>query len=1155
MKITDYSIDHRLTAYVLVVILTVAGVTSYVSLPRESFPEVKIPLIFAYTLYPGTSPEDMESLVTRPIETELKGVTGIKEIRSTSAEGISTIEVEFIPEVDLDTALQKVREKVDLARSELPADVEDPRVQDVDFSQIPILIVSLAGDVGVIRLTDVAEDLKDALEAIPGVNRVQVVGAKKREVQVYVDPRRLSSYEVSLQDLVAAVGRENLNIPGGEIEVGSLKYLVRLPAEVDDPREIEDFVIEVRDGQPIYVRDVARVEYGFEEESSLSRVDRNDSVTLTVEKRTGANLIAVADDVKAELERQKPLMPEGTVVTILGDQSKQIRAMVSELENNVLSGLILVVAVLMAFMSFRNSVFVSTAIPLSMVISFVAVQAMGYTLNMIVLFSLILVLGMLVDNAIVIVENIYRHREEGEDAVTAAKRGTDEVAIPVITSTLTTLAAFAPMLIWPGIVGDFMSYLPVTLIIGLTASLVVALIFNPTFCAYFMAAPKSSDGESNREGRFLSAYRRFMTYLLAPASDEGSRSWFLRNWALPLAFVVLATGGMALALFALLLDTQSPALFSIVGDLMGLAGAAFALQGALWLVWSLLRRIGRSWPPYVTDRRSGTIWSMGAVLAVTFVAYGFLGKGLEFFPEVEPQQIFVDVEAPSGSTLDTSDQIVRRIEERAIDAKDKIHLVANVGSKGMSVQGGDSFGGGGGASNESRVTIDLEDREFRSQNSLLTLSQVRDAVSDIEGAEIQVDKPQDGPQVGKPVTIRIFGDDLEVLSRLSQEIQDHIRSVPGLVNLDDDLDRGKPELRLHVDRVDAMLAGLSTRDIAATIQTAVRGTDASEYRIGEDEYDIVVRLAPEARGSLDDLGNLTVPDDDGVPVPLRALARLEPGVGPAAIRRVDLKRVVTVDADVVRAEGRTEDSVRADVAGRLAKVELPAGYRWAFAGSNTEEKESQAFLQRAFVIALLLILLILVAQFDSVLVPAAIMVSVVLSLIGVFWGLILTATPFGIIMTGIGVISLAGVVVNNAIVLLDFVQQARARGAEKTQAVIDSGVIRMRPVLLTAVTTVLGLIPLTLGINLDFFKGTLTFGGDSSQWWGPMGVAVIFGLTVATVLTLVIVPITYHSLDSLSGGLEVVRARLRNRGRVRALRQRAEVEARVSSSSSGTGAV
>ncbi len=794
MSVTDYSIRHRLTVYVLMVLIAVAGITSYVSLPRESFPEVKIPLIFVYTLYPGVSPEDMETLVTRPIETELKGVTGIKEIRSSSAEGLSSIQVEFNPEVDLDTALQKVREKVDLAKPDLPPEIEDPRIQDVDVSQIPILVVSLAGKVGVIRLTDIAEDLKDDLEAITGVNRVQIIGAKKREVHVYVDPRRLSFYELSLSDVISTVMRENLNIPGGEIDVGKLKYLVRLPAQIKDPHEIENFVVKVRKGKAIYVRDLARVEYGFEEDATVSRVDRRPSVTLTVEKRTGANLIAVADAVKEELRRQEKLMPEGTVVSILGDQSKQIKSMVSELENNILAGLILVVAVLMAFMGFRNSVFVAAAIPLSMLISFVVVQAMGYTLNMIVLFSLILVLGMLVDNAIVIVENIYRHQEEGEDGVTAASRGTAEVAIPVISSTLTTLCAFAPMLIWPGIVGDFMSYLPVTLIVGLTASLVVALIFNPTLCAYFMTLPpkRSGDdsGRESREGKFLERYRKLLFYLLAPAPDEGTRGWFLRNWALPLAFVVLAGAGMTVGLFAMLIETENPVVFQIAGALVGLAGIAFVLQGLLWLVWSLIRRV-LHWSAYVTDRRAGTIWTMGAILAVTLVAYGFLGKGLEFFPEIEPQQIFVDVEAPSGATLATSNAIVRQIEDHTADTTDALHVVANVGSKGISIQGGDAIGGGGGASNQSRISLDLRDREERTQNSFATLAQVRKAVSDFEGAEIKVDKPQDGPQVGKAVTIRVFGDDFETLARLSQEIQRRIRTVPGLVNLDDDLRSGK----------------------------------------------------------------------------------------------------------------------------------------------------------------------------------------------------------------------------------------------------------------------------------------------------------------------------------------------------------------------------
>lgn len=1116
MKLTDYSIHHRLTVYVLIVLIVVAGVSTYVSLPRESFPEVKIPLIFVYTLYPGVSPSDMETLVTRPIETELKGISGIKEIRSTSSEGLSTIQVEFNPEVDLDTALQKVREKVDLAKADLPPEVEDPRIQDVDMSQIPILVVSLAGEVGVVRLTDIAKDLRDDLEAIPGVNRAQIVGGKTREVQVYVDPRRLSFYEIGLSDLVRAVGRENLNVPGGEIDVGRLKYLVRLPAEVENPQEIEDFVIKVRDGEPIYVRDVAKVEYGFEEESTLSRVDRNPSVTLTVEKRTGANLIAVANEVKAELARQEPVLPPGTVVTILGDQSTRIEQMVSELENNILSGLLLVVAVLMAFLGLRNSVFVAVAIPLSMLIAFLGIQVMGYTLNMIVLFSLILVLGMLVDNAVVIVENIYRHRENGVEPLEAASMGTEEVAMPVIASTITTLCAFAPMLIWPGMIGDFMSYLPITLIIGLSASLLVALVFNPTLCAYFMTVGETK--ESKRESRFLTRYRELLAWLLEPAPDEGTRSYFLRNWAAPLAFVLLALVGAGIALIAMLVESHSPVVFAVAGVLVAVGALAFALQGVMWLVWSLARRV-TGWKPYVTDRRSGVIWSMGAILAFTFVAYARLGQGVEFFPEIEPEQIFIDVEAPSGATLETSNEIVRRAEALTKDTTDLTHTVANIGSKGVSIEGGDAMGGGGGGvSNNSRITLDLKKRPERSQrNSFVTMENVRDAVANIDGAQIKVDKPQAGPPVGKPVTIRVVGDDFDVLSRLTQEIKDAIRGVPGLVNLDDDLDRGKPELRLRVDRIEAMLAGVSTRDIATTVQTAVRGAEASKYRIGEDEYDITVRLAPEARGSLDDLGDLTVPDEDGIPIPLRTLVSLEPGVGPAAINRVDLKRVVTIEADVVRSRGRTEDSVRAEVANRIAEIELPPGYRWTFAGANEDQEESQAFLQRAFVIALLLIVLVLVTQFDSVILPFTIMVSVVLSLIGVFWGLIVTSTPFGIIMTGIGVISLAGIVVNNAIVLCDFIRQLRESGMEKTKAVIEAGVIRLRPVLLTAVTTVLGLIPLTLGINIDFFEWTVTTGGESSQFWYSMGVAVIAGLTVATVLTLVVVPVTYHSLDSLSG--------------------------------------
>jgi multidrug efflux pump subunit AcrB len=1131
VNLTDLAIHHRLTVYVLMALIVVAGASAYTSLPVESFPEVQIPLILVSTSYQGVSPADMETLVTRQLETEIRGISGIKEIRSTSSEGFSMIEVEFNPEVQIETALQRVRDKVDIAKSDLPPDIDDdPRVEDIDLSQIPVIIISLSGDVGLVQLKEIGEDLKDELEALTGVNRVEVIGGREREVHVFVDPRRLSSYELGLTDVVLAVSRENLTVPGGEIDVGRLKYLVRIPAEVERPREIEDFVVEVKNGVPIYIRDLAHVAYGFEDETTRSRLNLQPAVSLTVEKRTGANIIEVVDTVKVGLEELQDRLPEGVRVTLVADQSVDIRSMVSELENNILAGLLLVIVVLMAFLGFRNSIFVAIALPLSMLITFFCVQAVGYTLNMVVLFSMILVVGMLVDNAVVIVENIYRHREEGEDGETAASRATSEVVAPVVVSTITTCVAFAPLLFWPGIIGDFFAYLPATVIMGLSASLLVALVFNPALCAALMKAPPApANGQAHREGRFLKAYRRLLARLLERAPDHGTLGWFVRNWLFLDLFGALFAVGMIVALVGFALEEYTAPLLGVTGFLMMLAGLAFVLQGALWSVGGMGRRV-LGWSPSLTDRRAATLWTMGAILVGTFVIYGIVGRGAEFFPEVDPREIWIDVEVPSGSNLETSDTIVTELEARTRQTSDLEHGIASVGSLGVSLT---DFSRGS-VGTRSRLTLDLLDHKDRAQNSRDTLEQVRTRVTGISGAEIKVDKPAEGPPTGKPVTIRVIGDDFTGLGRLSREIQDRIRPVPGLVNLDDDFDEGKPEIRLVVNRTQAMVLGVSTAAIATTVQTAIRGVEASEYRVGEDEYDIRVRLRPESRVSIDELGNLTVPDEDGIPIPIRSVARLETGVGPAAIRRVDLRRVVTIEGDVLRAPGRTDDTVRAEVAGILDdEIEWPVGYRWEFAGSNQEEDESQRFLQRAFVMAVLLIGLVLVTQFNSLILPATVMLSVVLSLIGVLWGLIITGTPFGIVMTGIGVISLAGVVVNNAIVLCDFIVRLRREGGEKTQAVVDAGAIRLRPVLLTAVTTILGLIPLTLGINIGFFEGTIQFGAESSQWWGPMGVAVIAGLTVATVLTLVIVPVTYHTLDELPEVVRRLPAMLRAR-RVRA---------------------
>ncbi len=1127
MKVTEYAIRHRLSVYFLILILCLGGVGVYVSMPRESFPEVEIPFVVVYTVYPGVSPTDMETLVTRPIETELKAVSGVKEIRSTTSEGLSSIEVEFNPEQDLETALANVREKVDLAKPDLPPEAEDPRVQDVDFSQLPILLVTLSGPVGVQQLTEVAEEMQEDIEALPGVNRVNVVGGREREVHVQVDPKRLSFFELSLSDLVIAVARENRNVPGGEIAVGGLEYLVRLPAEVRNPSEIEDFVIKVRDGEPVFVRDVATVVFGFEDESSRSRVDREPSVTLSVEKRTGANLVSVADLVNAEITRWDEQLPAGIRASVLGDISVEIRRMVNELENNVISGLLLVVGCLMAFVGLRNSFFVGVAIPLSMMASFLVLGWIGYTLNMMVLFSLILMLGMLVDNAVVIVENIYRHREQGARGPAAAYAATTEVARPVIASTITTLCAFSPLLIWPGIIGDFMSYLPVTLIIGLSASLFVALIINPTLCAHLMKPPRRGVRKPDEEHAFRRAYRRLLEWSLRPGADAGTRGWFLRNWALPAAFVLFLGFGATLALAGMFFQTD--ALMPAVAGFAGLGVLAFTLQGILWFGSSLIRRLF-GWPPYITDHRSGWIWTMCAILVGTVGIYTVVGKGVELFPEVEPRQIIISVDAPAGSSLASSDEVVGRIEELTTGTVDMKHQIANVGSTGLSLT--PDAGGGGGSPNQSRVSLYMQERADRTvRDTFTTMEGVRESLVDIVGANIKVDAPQDGPPTGAAVSVRILGDDLDEITRLAEEVQARVRGIEGLVNLDDDIEEGKPELRVEVDREEAMRSGVNTQIIAATVQTGILGAEASKYRIGEDEHDIRVRLAPEARRSLDDIGELTVPDEDGVPVPIRAVAELRHGVGPAAVRRVDLNRVATIQGDVVRESGRTEASVREEVAAELDAMDWPPGYRWEFSGANQEEQMATEFLSRAFVIALLLILMVLVTQFDSLVLPLAIITSVALSVIGVLWGLILTGTAFGIIMTGIGVISLAGIVVNNAIVLCDFIRQLRKKGLSRHDAVVEAGSIRLRPVLLTAVTTVLGLVPLTLGLNIDFFSLSVSTGGESSQFWASMGVAVIFGLTVATVLTLVVVPVTYDSLDGLSEAIAGYRERRRETGR------------------------
>lgn len=993
MLISNAAIDRRSTVFALMLIILIVGIYSYVVLPRESSPDITVPYVLVVTPYEGVTPEDIESLITHPLERKLKGLKDVEEIRSVSAEGSSMITIEFAPEVDIDNALQKVRDKVDQAKGDLPNDLEDdPSILEINLSEFPIMMIAVSGDKDETVLKAVAEELEDRIEQLSGVLDVVLTGGQERQIRVEFDPDRLYAYRISLTEVIRAIQRENVNIPGGSIDIGEGKYLLRIPGEFTDPAEIDNLVLTQRDGRVIYFKDVANIVDAFEDRISYARVNGQQSVSLAVKKRTGANIIEVADRVFELLDGAEEQLPPGINLSVTSNQSKEIRRMVAELENSIITGLILVVSVLFIFLGLRNSFFVALAIPFSMLLSFSVIQVLGITLNMVVLFSLILALGMLVDNAIVIVENVYRHMQEGNSGVEAAKIAVAEVGWPVISSTATTLCAFFPMTFWPGIMGEFMKYLPLTLIITLTASLFVALVINPTLCGHFMSLEKRDVLTNRPPARVIRFYGRTLGFALRHRLLVVSASFLL---------------------------------------LVGIA-----------------------------------------------TCYGFLGHGVELMPDIEPNMAFVEIKAPEGTNLDASNRLVDIVEQMTLDEQDIRYKIAEVGTSSS-----DQGGGGSVQANLSKISLDFIERKDRSEDSRVVLDRIRSAVLPISGAEFKVEKQEEGPPTGPPVSVEISGEDIIVLDQLVSQVRQLIKDTPGLVDLKDDFSKAKPEIRVDVDREKASLLNLSTVEISEMVKAAVGGRKLGVFREGEDEYDIVARMPIERRTSVSDIENLLIPAADGSPVPLSTIANVEIGAGYGSIRHIDQKRVVTVSAETF---GRNSNEVLKEVQQRLVGLDLPAGYNINYSGEQEEQQKASAFLSKAFIGAVLLIVLVLITQFNSVLQTMIVMTSVLLSLTGVFLGLMITATPFGIIMTGIGVISLAGVVVNNAIVLIDYINQLVKEGMEVGAALVRAGTVRFRPVLLTATTTILGLLPMALRISYDFRTLSWEFGGESGDWWAPM---------------------------------------------------------------------
>jgi len=1087
-KLASLAVDHSTSVLVLLAFLAMAGLASYRAIPKESYPEIEIPMIVVNTIYPGVSPGDVESLVTRKVEEELNGISDIKELTSTSVEGYSSVTAEFESAVSIEEALQEVREKVDLARPELPPDAEDPSVVEISFSEVPLMQVNVAGAFGLVKLKEIGEDLQERIESIPAVLRAELRGGLEREVQVDIDLAKLKYYNVSFNDVLDAIRLENVNVPGGSIDVGGVKYLVRVDGEFEDPSLIRDLVVATPDGRPVYVRDVAEVKFGFAEKNTYARLGDEPVVTLDVIKRSGENIIETSTAVRAAIDETRPTMPASTSIQITSDMSEDIAEMVVSLQNNIISGLLLIVGVLFFVLGLRTSIFVAISIPTSMFASFVALRLLGVSMNMVVLFSLILALGMLVDNAIVIVENIYRFVEEGWDRKAASKKATGEVAGPVVAATATTLAAFAPLMFWPGMAGEFMKFLPLTLIVTLTSSLFVALVIVPTLCSIFLRPEKRDSRATSRRTK-----------------------WSM--WAI---------GGVVALLVALVNPVAA-------ATLSGTAAAAWLLHGRL-LEGISKNFMTRGFPRFVKWYEKRLQWSLnhrvvvllgsGGALVVTILVYGNVAPPVEYFPEdVPPSALIVDIEAPAGTSAAVTNEYATRMQSElqgVAGVADAESVVTTVGSAG----GFNPMSGGGPGGPESgRIILSMVDYRDRAFDVFATLGEMQSRIGvDLAGADVRVDKAEEGPASGPPVNIEIVGEEPETLKRLADEaiaIVEASPSYPRLVGLESNMNDARPELHVEVDREAASLHGLSTNAVGFAVRAAVNGIEAAKYRTGNDEYDIVVRLREEDRKELTALAGLSV-FSDGQQIPLTSVARWVVGEGYGSIRRKDMDRVATISAEV--AAGYNSNNVRAEVETLLAgfAADLPPGYSLRFTGEQEEQQEAQAFLMTAFVAALMLIALILVSQFNSVVKPVIILSSVILSTIGVLIGLMVFRMPFVIIMTGVGIISLAGIVVNNAIVLIDYIDVLRRRdGLSVGDALMQGGRTRLRPVLLTALTTALGLVPLAVGLNVNFFgffsslSPELYWGGEQAAWWAPMAVAVIVGILFATFLTLILVPVMY----------------------------------------------
>ena len=1126
---TSWSINNKTSIYIITLMLTIAGLFSYVKLGKEKFPDIVIPRIIVATVYPGTSPTDIENLVTRHLEKEMKSINGVKHISSTSNQDYCIIDVEFKSGVDVQVAKQLIKDAVDKAGTELPNDLPAaPLVKEVNISEQPIMNINLSGNLPATQLKKLADDFQDKIEALPEITRVDIIGALEQQVNVDVDLNKLQASQLAFSDIEGAIARENVTVSGGSIDVGQQKRAVRIAGQYVRAADIADIQIKNLRGAPVRLGDIATVVDGFKDRESYARLDGQPTVTLNVVKRQGENLIDASDKIHQLMADSKASNPPGLKITITGDTSNDTRNTLNDLVNTIIIGFLLVTLILLFFMGTTNALFVGLSVPLSMFLAFVMLPVIGFSLNMIVLFAFLLALGIVVDDAIVVIENTHRllHEHPNLSTPQAAKYAAGEVFVPVLAGTLTTVAPFVPLLFWPGLVGSFMFFLPVTLIITLLASLIVAFIMNPVFAVSFMQRDEHLDR--------VEKPRLTRGFLLVSGA----------LLVLGIVFNVLAMGSGAAAADASFFQTSGHFVGNLLLTLLALIWLdkfvlVYAIAG---FQRSVLPRFQNGYARLVALATGGSLWRQGAImlgLVLLFVG-SIVGLGLrkphvDFFPKGDPKFIYTYLKMPVGTRVEVTDSITNILEKRVYGVigqhnHDVESVITNV-----AIGAGDpqvATGAGTSQSNLGKVAVAFKELSERTGPAThIYMDQIREVVKGIPGAEITVDQESSGPPQPKPVSVEIVGDDYAGLARLSKRVNRYIDSlhIAGIEHLASDLEDRNPEIAVSINRQRANREGITTAQIGMEVRTAIYGYEASKFKTNDDEYPVQVRYAKPYRDNVDAILNAPLTFRDITngsvrQVPISAIADVKYGTTYGGIKHKDTKRLITLSSNVLG--GYSGPDVAAQVGRALKAFPVPAGYVVRLGSAQEDQQETSSFLGVAAVAALALIFLILVTQFNSVSKPVIILTEVLFSIIGVMLGLAITGMNVSIVMTGVGVIALAGIVVKNGILLVEFTDMLRAQGMPLHEAIVQAGRTRLNPVILTATAAILGMIPLAVGLNINFFElfnsGHPHFflGGESVVFWGPLAWTIIFGLAFATLVTLVVVPVMYLLSETLKARLQ-----------------------------------